>query len=71
VFPPLRQTGHTLVHAHRSRRCATRVRVFEEMDSSETPGTRASVYLCEVKVQRRLSERIHPLSAVASRETQH
>jgi hypothetical protein len=26
--------------------------VFEQMDSSETPGTRASVDLCEVKVQR-------------------
>lgn len=26
--------------------------VFEEMDASETPGTRASVDLCEVKVQR-------------------
>lgn len=28
---------------------------FEEMDPSETPGTRASVDLCEVKVQRRLA----------------
>lgn len=27
--------------------------VFDEMDSSETPGSRASVDLCEVKVQRR------------------
>jgi hypothetical protein len=27
--------------------------VFNQMDSSETPGTRASVDLCEVKVQRR------------------
>jgi len=26
--------------------------VFDAMDSSETPGTRASVDLCEVKVQR-------------------
>jgi hypothetical protein len=26
--------------------------VFEQMDPSETPGTRASVDLCEVKVQR-------------------
>jgi len=26
--------------------------VFEQMDSSETPGTRASVDQCEVKVQR-------------------
>jgi hypothetical protein len=25
--------------------------IFEEMDPSETPGTRASVDLCEVKVQ--------------------
>jgi len=25
--------------------------VFEQMDSSETPGTRASVDLCEVKMQ--------------------
>ena len=30
--------------------------VFERMDSSETPGTRASVDLCEVKVQRRFPE---------------
>ena len=29
--------------------------VFEQMDPSETPGTRASVDLCEVKVQRRSS----------------
>jgi len=26
--------------------------VFEQMDSSETPGSRASVDLCEVKVER-------------------
>jgi len=26
--------------------------VFEQMDSSETPGTRASVDLCEVKLER-------------------
>ena len=29
--------------------------VFEQMDPSETPGTRASVDVCEVKVQRRFS----------------
>jgi hypothetical protein len=29
--------------------------VFEQMDPSETPGTRASADLCEVKVQRRMS----------------
>jgi hypothetical protein len=29
--------------------------VFEQMDPSETPGTRASVDLCEVKVQRHIS----------------
>jgi hypothetical protein len=29
--------------------------VFEQMDPSETPGTRSSVDLCEVKVQRRMS----------------
>jgi hypothetical protein len=29
--------------------------VFEQMDPSETPGTRASVDLCEVKVQRTMS----------------
>jgi hypothetical protein len=29
--------------------------VFEAMDASETPGTRTSVDLCEIKVQRRLS----------------
>ena len=26
--------------------------VFEQMDASETPGTRASVDLCEVKIER-------------------
>lgn len=26
--------------------------VFEQMDSSDTPGTRASVDLCEIKLQR-------------------
>jgi hypothetical protein len=29
--------------------------VFEQMDPSETPGTRASIDLCEIKVQRSLS----------------
>lgn len=29
--------------------------IFEQMDASETPGTRASVDLCEVKVQRSMS----------------
>jgi hypothetical protein len=29
--------------------------VFEQMDASETPGTRASIDLCEVKVQRAMS----------------
>lgn len=29
--------------------------VFEQVDPSETPGTRASVDLCEVKVQRTMS----------------
>lgn len=29
--------------------------VFEQMDASETPGSRASVDLCEVKAQRTLS----------------
>jgi hypothetical protein len=30
--------------------------VFDQMDSSDTPGTRASVDLCEVKVQRRTGQ---------------
>jgi hypothetical protein len=30
--------------------------VFDQMDSSETPGTRASVDVCEVKVQRTMSQ---------------
>ena len=29
--------------------------VFEQMDSADTPGTRASVDLCEVKVERSMS----------------
>jgi hypothetical protein len=29
--------------------------VFDQMDSSETPGTRASVDLCEVKVEREMA----------------
>ena len=29
--------------------------VFEQMDPSETPGTRASIDLCEVKVQQTMS----------------
>jgi len=29
--------------------------VFDQMDSSETPGTRASVDLCEIKLQRSMS----------------
>lgn len=29
--------------------------VFEQMDASETPGTRASIDLCEVKLQRTMS----------------
>jgi hypothetical protein len=27
--------------------------VFEQMDASDTPGTRASIDLCEIKIQRR------------------
>lgn len=34
--------------------------VFEQMDPSETPGTRASVDLCEVKVQRPFPEGSQP-----------
>ena len=30
--------------------------VFEQMDPSETPGTRASVDLCEVKLERDVSQ---------------
>ncbi len=30
-------------------------KVFSAMDSSETPGTRASVDMCEVKLERKLS----------------
>ena len=29
--------------------------VFDQMDSSETPGTRASVDICEIKLQRSMS----------------
>ena len=29
--------------------------IFEQMDSSDTPGTRASVDLCEVKIERSMS----------------
>lgn len=29
--------------------------VFDQMDPSDTPGTRSSVDLCEVKLQRRMS----------------
>jgi hypothetical protein len=29
--------------------------VFEAMDASDTPGSRASIDLCEIKVQRSLS----------------
>lgn len=29
--------------------------IFEEMDSADTPGTRASVDLCEVKIERSAS----------------
>ncbi len=29
--------------------------IFDQMDPSETPGTRASIDLCEVKVERTLS----------------
>jgi hypothetical protein len=28
--------------------------LFDQMDASETPGTRASVDLCEIKLQRRM-----------------
>jgi hypothetical protein len=29
--------------------------IFDQMDPSETPGTRSSVDLCEIKVQQRMS----------------
>ena len=31
--------------------------VFDQMDSAETPGTRASVDLCEVKIEREAGDR--------------
>ena len=34
---------------------ATGAQAFSAMDSSETPGTRASVDMCELKLERRLS----------------
>ena len=29
-------------------------KVFEDMDASDTPGTRASIDLCEVKIEREM-----------------
>jgi hypothetical protein len=40
---------------------------FEQMEPSETPGTRASVDLCEVKAQRRFPEGSTTASALYSR----
>ena len=44
--------------------------VFEQMDSSETPGNRASVDLCEVKVQQRFGSGHHAphLSGTGTRQ---
>ena len=41
--------------------------IFDQMDSSETPGTRASVDLCEVKVERTLTQGPHLTRAGSAR----
>ena len=55
LFDPARGTAVVLQMFDSAEDMAAGDQAFGAMDSSETPGTRASVDMCELKLERRLS----------------
>ena len=55
LFDGAQGTAVVLQHFESAEDMETGGQVFSAMDSSETPGTRASVDMCEMKLERTLS----------------
>jgi hypothetical protein len=55
LFDESQGTAVVLQHFETAEDMSAGDRAFSAMDPSETPGTRASVDMCEVKLERRLS----------------
>ena len=55
LFDAEQRTAVVLQHFETIEDMETSARVFSEMDPAETPGTRASVDTCEVKLERTAS----------------
>ncbi len=55
LFDEAQGTAVVLQQFESAEDMETGARVFSEMDPSETPGARASVDMCEVKLERTLS----------------
>jgi len=54
LFDEAQGTAVVLQYFENAADMEARAKVFSAMDSSETPGTRASVDMCEMKVERSL-----------------
>ena len=50
LFDPEQQTAVVLQHFETAEDMAAAARIFDAMDASETPGRRASVDACEMKL---------------------
>ena len=55
LFDEAQGTAVVLQHFDSAEDMEAGAKVFSEMDSSDTPGTRASVDMCEVKIERSLA----------------
>ena len=55
LFDESQGTAVVLQHFDSAQDMAAGARVFSAMDPADTPGTRASVDMCELKVERQLS----------------
>jgi hypothetical protein len=55
LFDEAQGTAVVLQHFESAEDMETGGKVFSAMDSAETPGTRASVDMCEVKLERTLT----------------
>lgn len=55
LFDEAQGTAMVLQHFETAEDMEAGGKVFSEMDSSETPGARASVDMCEVKLERSLA----------------
>ena len=54
LFDEAQSTAVVLQHFDTAEDMATGAQAFSAMDASETPGTRVSVDMCEVKLERKL-----------------